>query len=100
VIGMMDKHTIRSLKDQVKSIREIARTTGFARKTVNRHWERYQEQLGPRLARPPARLAGGQAACQEGLGDLDLLVFRVHVADSFLNQIWSNFSSAPPIVNL
>ena len=42
---MMDKHTIISLKDQGKSIREIARTTGFARKTVSRHWERYQEQL-------------------------------------------------------
>ena len=42
---MMDKHTIITLKNQGKSIREIARITGFARKTVRKYWGEYQEQL-------------------------------------------------------
>ena len=41
----MDKHEIIRLKQQNHSIREIARLTGFDRKTITRHWKAYLTQM-------------------------------------------------------
>ena len=41
----MDKHTIITMKLKGDSNREVARKTGFDRKTVARYWNRYQEDL-------------------------------------------------------
>lgn len=45
MITIMDKHTIITLKNQGKSSREVARITGFSRKTVKRYWDNYQKNL-------------------------------------------------------
>lgn len=45
----MDKHTIITLKNKGRSNREVARLTGFHRKTVSRYWNEYQEKIA-RLA--------------------------------------------------
>ncbi len=45
MIKKMDRHTIITLKQQGKSLREIARITGFSRKTVTRYWKDYLEQM-------------------------------------------------------
>jgi len=42
---LMDKHEIIRLKQQNHSIREIARLTGFDRKTITRHWNAYLTQM-------------------------------------------------------
>jgi transposase len=42
---LMDKHEIIRLKQQNHSIREIARLTGFDRKTITRHWKAYLTQM-------------------------------------------------------
>lgn len=41
----MDKHTIITLKLKGKSNREVARQTGFDRKTVARYWNKYTQSL-------------------------------------------------------
>jgi len=45
VISVMEKHTIITLKNQGKSLRQIAKDTGFSRRTVTRYWNEYQKQV-------------------------------------------------------
>ena len=44
MIKTMERHTIITLKQQGKSLREISRITGFSRKAVTRHWNDYLKQ--------------------------------------------------------
>ena len=55
MIKLMDKHTIITLKNQGKSGREIARVTGFDRKTVAKYWKKYQEQIAVLETSPDIR---------------------------------------------
>lgn len=45
MIDFMEKSTIVTLKNKGKSNREIARITGFDRKTIAKYWKLYQRQL-------------------------------------------------------
>lgn len=45
VIGLMQKHTIITLKNEGHSSRKVNRMTGISRKTIARYWNEYKEQL-------------------------------------------------------
>lgn len=44
MLDIMEKHTIITLMNQGRSLREVSRITGISRKTVTRYWRDYLEQ--------------------------------------------------------
>jgi len=63
---LMDKHEIIRLKQQNHSIREIARLTGFDRKTITRHWKAYLGDIhSPHLVVTLDRKASKQVRSNE-----------------------------------
>ncbi|MCL2137175.1 MAG: helix-turn-helix domain-containing protein [Coriobacteriia bacterium] len=92
MIKKMERHTIITLRQQGKSVREVSRITGFSRKAIDRYWKDYLEQAallenGGDARAAQERITDGPAYDSSGRGPVKYMP-EVDAAKSLHSRAW------------